>query len=107
MATSGPLDIPVCGDGATVKTATTFVPGNLCVPKGGYVAFNDEGGGGPGFPAGVRYAVLGAAAGALTESFTQAGGTNNGDTLTGSPHRGVRLLMQAVIGTGRAAGVCG
>jgi len=104
--TSGPLNVPVCGGGATPRTVTTFVPGNLCAGKGDFVAFNVEGGFGPGFPNGVSYEVFGRAAGAVTDSFTRGGATNNGDTLTGTAHAGVRLLMQIVLGTGRNAGVC-
>ena len=107
QSTSGPLNVPVCGHGASAATVTTFVPGNLCAVKGGYVAFNIEGGAGPGFPNGVRYEMFGAAAGAVTDSYTNANGTNNGDTLAGTAHAGVRLLMQIVLGTGHDAGVCG
>ncbi len=107
QSTSGPLNVPVCGRGASASTVTAFVPGNLCAVKGGYVAFNVEGGAGPGFPDGVRYEMFGAAAGAVTDAYTMANGTNNGDTLTGTAHTGIRLLMQIVVGTGRDAGVCG
>ncbi|MGA3361394.1 MAG: hypothetical protein ABSD82_05130 [Solirubrobacteraceae bacterium] len=106
-STSGPLNMPICGQGATAATVTTFVPGNLCAVTGGYVAFNVEGGYGPGFPHGVRYEVFGRAAGAVTDSYTNGGGTNNGATLTGTAHAGLRLLMEIVLGTGRQAGVCG
>jgi hypothetical protein len=105
--TTGPLNVPICGQGASSSTVTAFNPGNLCVLKGDYVAFNVEGGGGPGFPQGVRYEVFGPASGAVTDSFTSAGGTNNGDTLTGTAHTGVRLLMALVIGSGHDAGICG
>jgi hypothetical protein len=105
--TTGPLDVPVCGHGASPSTLTAFNPGNLCVVKGDYVDFNVEGGYAPGFPHGVRYEVFGRAAGAVTDSFTNGSGTNNGATLTGIPHAGVRLLIALVIGTGRSAGVCG
>jgi hypothetical protein len=105
--TTGPLNVPVCGSGASRSTVTTFAPGNLCAGKGDYVAFNDEGGfAASGFPHGVRYEFFGPAAGAITDSFTGAGATNNGDTLTGTAHPGVRLLMQIVLGTGHNAGVC-
>jgi hypothetical protein len=106
-STSGPLDMPICGQGATAATVTRFIPGNLCAVAGGYVAFNVEGGFGPGFPQGVRYEVFGRAAGAVTDSYTDGGGTNNGATLTGTAHPGLRLLMQIVLGTGHQAGVCG
>jgi hypothetical protein len=104
--TTAPLSVPVCGAGADPATVTSFSPGNLCVRKGDYVAFNDEGGAGPGFPRGVRYEIFGPAPGADTDSFTGAGATNNGDTLTGTVHTGVRLLMAIELGTGHDAGVC-
>jgi hypothetical protein len=106
-STSGPLNMPICGAGVTAATVTTFVPGNLCAVAGGYVAFNVEGGYGPGFPHGVRYEVFGRAAGAVTDSYTNGGGTNNGATLTGTAHADLRLLMQVVLGSGHQAGVCG
>jgi ribose 5-phosphate isomerase RpiB len=46
------------------------------------------------------------ARGALTDSFTGAGGTGNGATIAATPHRGVALLMAVVLDTGRAARVC-
>lgn len=104
--TTGPLNIPVCGHGASPSTVTAWRFKFLCVLKGDYVDFNVEGGFGPGFPNGVRYEVFGRAAGAVTDSFTSANETNNGDTLTGTPHAGVRLLMSMVIGTGHDAGGC-
>jgi hypothetical protein len=104
--TTGPLNMPICGHGASASTVTAFKFAHLCVVKGDYVDFNVEGGFGPGFPQGVSYEVFGPAAGAVTDSFTSADGTNNGATLTGTAHAGVRLLMAMVIGTGRDARGC-
>ncbi len=104
--TTGPLNMPICGQGASPSTVTAFKFAHLCVVKGDYVDFNVEGGFGPGFPQGVRYEVFGRAAGAVTDSFTSANGTNNGATLTGTAHAGVRLLLAMVIATGRDARGC-
>ncbi len=104
--TTGPLNVPVCGRGASGATVSAYPMKHLCVARGDYVAFNVEGGFGPGFPSGVRYEMFAHAAGASTESFTLANGTNNGDTLRGVAHPGVQLLMQFVVGTGRQAGGC-
>jgi hypothetical protein len=102
-ATSQPLNIPVCGRGASPRTVSTFHPLYLCAVPGDYVAFNDEGGFGPGFPRGVRYRVFGPAAAAVTDTFTKAGGTNNGAHLNGTPIAGVKLMMSYVLGTGHNA----
>ena len=40
---------------------------------------------------------------AVTDAYTAANKTNNGDTLRGSPHTDVQLLMTYVLGTGHAA----
>jgi hypothetical protein len=105
--TSGPLNMPICGHGASPSTVTPFRIAHLCVGKGDYVDFNVEGGFAPGFPQGVPYEVFGPAAGAVTDSFTSGSGTNNGATLTGTAHAGVRLLMAIVIATGHDARGCG
>jgi hypothetical protein len=102
-ATSQPLNVPVCGRGATPATVTTFHPRYLCAAPGDYVAFNDEGGFGAGFPSGVGYMVFGSAAGAVTDSFTRAGGTDNAARMNGTPIVGVQLLLSYVLGTGRNA----
>jgi hypothetical protein len=102
-ATSQPLNMPVCGRGASAGTVTTFHPLYLCARPGDYVAFNDEGGFGAGFPHGVRYKVFGAATGAVTDAFTKAGGTSNGAAFTGAELAGVHLLLNYVLGTGHNA----
>ncbi len=104
--TSGPFNVPICGRGASPATVSSFVPLDLCVSRGGYVGFNVEGGFGPGFPAGVSYEVFNHARGAVTDSFTGAGQTNNGATIAATPHPGVQLLMAVVVATGSAARVC-
>jgi hypothetical protein len=95
-ATSQALNMPVCGQGASTQTVTTFHPLYLCAAPGDYVAFNVEGGG-------ASYVVFGDVAGAVTDSFTSAGHTNNGDTLTGTAHTDVGLLMSYVLATGHSA----
>jgi hypothetical protein len=107
--TSGPSNLPVCGGSVSGATVSTFHPVNLCVGAGDYVAFNDAGGFAPaGFPRGVEYEVFASAPGAATDSFTSAGGTNNGSHLRGRAHAGLELLMQMQLGTGRnASPLCG
>jgi hypothetical protein len=102
-ATSQPLNVPVCGRDASPRSVTTFHPRYLCAASGDYVAFNDEGGFGAGFPHGVRYRLFGQASGAVTDSFTRAGGTNNGSHLNGTPIDGVQLMLSYVLGTGHNA----
>lgn len=104
--TGGPFNLPVCGHGGSDSTITTFQTGNLCAHKGDYVAFNDEGGFGAGYPGGVPYRVLRAAPGATTDAFTGANRTNNGASITGHALAGTELAMQMTLGTGQDAGVC-
>ena len=105
--TSGPFNLPTCGGSVSGATLSTYHPIGLCVSKGDYVAFNDEGGFAPaGFPGGVGYEVFAPQAGASTNSFTSAGGTNNGDHVSGSAHKGLELLMQLQLGTGHNS-ACG
>jgi hypothetical protein len=117
--TSQPFDIPVCGHGgASTSTVTTYEPTNLCVSKGDYVGFNDEGGYVPSsYRAGVPYSVIGAVRGSTMDSFIRGGGTNNGAVFSPSDstsHDGFaansseELMLQAVLGTGPDARyVCG
>lgn len=117
--TSQPFDIPVCGQGgASNATVSTYEPTNLCVSKGDYVAFNDEGGYVPNvYRAGVPYAVIGAARGSSMDSFIRGGGTNNGAVFSPSDNTGhdgfatspnEELALQVVFGTGSDARyVCG
>ncbi len=117
--TSQPFDIPVCGQGgASASTVTTYEPTNLCVSKGDYVGFNDEGGYVPNsYRAGVPYAVIGSVQGSTMDSFIRGGGTNNGAVFSPSDSTGhdgfvanpnEELMLQAVLGTGSDARyVCG
>jgi hypothetical protein len=109
--TSQAFDIPVCGqNGASGSTVTTYEPLNLCVTKGDYLAFNDEGGYVPYiYRSGVPYQVIGASQGSTMDSFIRANGTNNGATLSSSDrtaadgfaeNRGEELMMQVTLGTG-------
>ena len=111
---SQPFDIPVCGQHeASGSTVSTYEPVNLCVARGGYVAFNEEGGFAPHFyQSGVRYEVLGAVPGSGFDSFIRGNGTNNGAIF--SPldktsmdgfafNGGEELMMQVVLGTGSDA----
>jgi hypothetical protein len=78
--TSGAFEIPACGEnGASGSTVTTYSPINLCVRKGDYVGFNDEGGFvEPYYRSGVPYQVLRSAHGSTVDSFLRGGGTNDG-----------------------------
>jgi hypothetical protein len=109
--TSAGFEIPVCGaGGAGPSTVTTYTPVNLCVHKGDYVGFNDEGGFvQPWYRAGVPYKTLGSAKGSEIASFIRSGGTGNGavfspgvrNNLEGFATRsGEALMMQVVLGTG-------
>ncbi|HMH47013.1 MAG TPA: hypothetical protein VK538_04795 [Solirubrobacteraceae bacterium] len=109
--TSQGFDLPVCGDGgANGSTITTYVPVNLCVSAGDYVAFNDSGGYVPNiYRSGVPYQVLGAVTGATTDSFIKDQGTGNGATLSPAVtsandgfavNRNVELMMRVTLGTG-------
>jgi hypothetical protein len=112
--TSGAFQIPVCGEnGASGSTVTTYTPINLCVQKGDYVGFNDEGGFvEPYYRSGVAYQVLRAARGSSLASFLRGGGTNNGAFFdpaetTAMDGFGVKaneeLMLQVELGTGRDA----
>lgn len=109
--TSQAFDIPVCGhSGAGGDTVTTYHPTNLCVNRGDFVNFNDEGGFDAGFfPSGVHYQVIGAVVGSKMQSFIRGNGTNNGATFSPrdtSTHDGFasnpgeELLLQATLATG-------
>jgi hypothetical protein len=112
--TSQPFDIPVCGrEGASGSTVTSYVPINLCVARGDYVAFNDEGGYVENvYRSGVPYQVIGAVPGSRMNSFLRNNGTGNGATLSShdtSANDGFfsnpneELMMQVTLGTGSDA----
>lgn len=106
------------------NAVTTFEPENLCVKKGGSVAFNNIGGFKYGgsldapldqshYLSGAPFAVFGAVADSVTARFTSDEGTKNGATLSpstanqtpgrpvGTTNRGQELLMQLVVATGQ------
>ena len=109
--TSQPFELPVCGQGgASASTVSTYEPINLCVAKGDFVGFNDEGGFVERFyRAGVPYQVLGSAGGSSLNSFIKGGGTNDGAVLTPrfatnmegwATASGEELMLQVELGTG-------
>jgi hypothetical protein len=114
--TSQAFDIPVCGVGAASgSTVSSYDPINLCVTRGDYVDFNEEGGfvgaqnGPPPYPAGVPYMVIGGVTGATMDSFIRNNGVGNGamfspadttshDGFASNP--GEELMLQATLATG-------
>jgi hypothetical protein len=102
VLTSQPFSVPI---GGPRNRVTTFRPENLCLPKGGVLAFNDQGGWNPPwYQNGVPFRVFSRAAGSRTARHTADNGTNNGDALRGTVRRNSELLMQFVLGTGRHLG---
>lgn len=118
--TSQGFDMPVDQPNAI----NTFEPENLCVKKGGTVAFNDLGGfkyggslGGPlddgHYHNGAPYQVFGAVRDSVTARYSADNGTKNEATLSpntanqadgapvGTTMQGEELLMQYVVGTGQ------
>jgi hypothetical protein len=85
MLTSSAFEIPVCGaHGASAATVSTYRPYGLCVDRGDFVAFNDEGGFVEGsYRAGVPYRVIARARSTL-DSFIGPGETGNGAVLSPS-----------------------
>lgn len=112
--TSQGFDLPVCGEnGAGASTITTYLPVNLCVSAGDYVALNDSGGYVENvYRSGVPYQVLGSVTGATTDSFIKDQGTGNGASLSPSVssamdgfavNRNEELMMRVTLGTGADA----
>jgi hypothetical protein len=116
--TSQAFEIPVCGQGASGSTVTTYQPTNFCVAQGDYVDFNDEGGflanadGPPPYPSGVPYMVIGATSGSTMDSFIRNSGVNNGATFSPNDttyhdgfasNSGEELMLQATLVTGADA----
>ena len=102
-----PFYVPIGGDPNQVSK---YHPaGYLCVEKGDYITFNDEGGFAPPFyPEGVPFRVFSNVAGSTTAQFTRDNGTNIGANFTGAPRAGQELLMQMTLTTGYdASTVCG
>jgi hypothetical protein len=111
--TSQGFEMPVCGHGGSGSTVSTYEPVNLCVNRGDYVDFNDEGGYVENvYRNGVPYEVLGAARGAITDSFIRNEGTGDGASLEASDvgamegfasNPNEELMMQMELGTGADA----
>jgi hypothetical protein len=112
--TSQAFTIPVCGqNGVGGSTVTTYEPINLCVGRGDYVAFNDEGGYIENvYRSGVPYRVLGFAHRSISDSFMRNNGTGNGATMSASDisandgfaaNRGVELMLRVTLATGADA----
>jgi len=108
------FEMPVCGQGgASGSTVSSFEPVNLCVNRGDYVSFNDEGGYVEGvYHSGVPYEVLGAVRGSTADSFIRNGGTGDGAEMSAAETSAMEgfavnsneeLLMQMVLGTGSDA----
>jgi hypothetical protein len=109
--TSGAFEIPICGEGgASGSTVTTYSPINLCVHKGDYIGFNDEGGYVESYyRSGVPYQVLRTVRGASIDSFLRGGGTNNGSFFNPAETAAMdgfaskaneQLMLQVELGTG-------
>ncbi|HWY90585.1 MAG TPA: hypothetical protein VNY31_07930 [Solirubrobacteraceae bacterium] len=110
------FDIPVCDvGGASGSTVSSYDPINLCVARGDYVDFNEEGGfvgaqsGPPPYPAGVPYMVIGGVTGATMDSFIRNNGAGNGATFSPTDttshdgfasNTGEELMLQATLATG-------
>jgi hypothetical protein len=112
--TSQAFEIPVCGQhGASGSTVSTYKPDGLCISKGDYVDFNDEGGYVENvYHSGVPYKVMGLVGASEMNSFVLAGGTNNGATLSPTDvgqsngfavNRHEELMLRATLGTGHQA----
>jgi hypothetical protein len=102
LLTSQPFSVPI---GAPRDRVTTYRPENLCLPKGGVLAFNDEGGWAPPwYPQGVAFRIFGRVPRSGTARHTADNATNNGDTLRPTVRRNSELLMQFVFGTGKDLG---
>jgi hypothetical protein len=99
---SAPFDLPYTGDPNQISE---YKPENLCVHKGGIVAFNDEGGwdgtGTGPYRTGVPFRVFADAPASLTNQFSKDNGTKNG-MLLAPPNllRGTELLLQYTLATG-------
>jgi hypothetical protein len=111
---SQPFNIPVCGQGgASGSTISTYEPINLCVARGGFVAFNDEGGFVEHFyQSGVRYQVMAPVAGSTLDSFIRGNATGNGSLFSPLDTTSMdgfavthseELMMQVAFGTGSDA----
>lgn len=98
LLTSQPFSVPI---GGARDQVTTYRPENLCVVKGGVVAFNDEGGWmPPWYQQGAPFRVFGRVPGSRTARYTANNNTNNSDVFRPTVRRDSELLLQYVLGTG-------
>jgi hypothetical protein len=108
---SQPYDFPVCGrNGAGPTTLSTYEPINLCVKRGDFVAFNDEGGFvEKAYQSGVPFQVIGSVRGSIMDSFIRGNGTGNGAVLAAGDATNMdgfqangaeELMLQVTLGTG-------
>ena len=112
------FSIPVCGQGgASGSTVTSYEPINLCVAKGDYVAFNENGGYVENvYRAGVPYQVIGRVPGSTMDSFIRNNGTGNGSVMSAgdttandgfASNSNEEVMMQVKLGTGpNATHIC-
>src|SRR5664280_1871215 len=112
------FNIPVCGQGgASGSTVTSYQPINLCVAKGDYVAFNENGGYVENvYRAGVPYQVIGRVPGSTMDSFIRNNGTGNGSVMSAgdttandgfASNSNEEVMMQVKLGTGpNATHIC-
>jgi len=112
--TSQGFEIPVCGDhGASGSTVTSYDPINLCVSKGDFVGFNDDGGYVENvYRSGVPYQVLGSVRGSTADSFIKNDGTGDGALMSSSElaandgfafNHDVEVMQQVTLATGADA----
>jgi hypothetical protein len=118
LLTSQGFDLPVCGQrGAGGRTISTYRPAGLCVDRGDFIGFNDEGGFVENFyRAGVPYKVIGRARGAMLDSYIMPDSTGNGALFSPATvgaaagfatSRGQELLLRATLAThGDAVSYC-
>jgi hypothetical protein len=98
ILSSDPKYVPYSGDPNQV---TEYRPdGYMCVNKGDYITFNDEGGWVPNlYQEGVPFRVFANVGGSTTSQFTKDNGTGIGGNFHGTPKQGQELLMQMTLRT--------
>jgi hypothetical protein len=104
MLTSGPFYGPINGPRNGI---TTYRPENLCIRRGGALAFNTIGGfNPPWYPNGIPWGIFSHVRGSHAARFTGDNATNNGSKLRNPKReRNAELLMQFTLGTGDDLGV--
>jgi hypothetical protein len=106
ILSSDPKYLPYSGDPNQINSYSPA--GYMCVEKGDYVSFNDNGGWVPSvYQDGVPFRVFGSVSSSTTDQFTKDNGTGIGGNFRGSPKHGQELLMQMQLRTGYdASPVC-